>query len=396
MLRYLTITAATWLLLTSAVIAQIQFCGETLPQNQPDVQQRWERTLSRQAAQSQQVVRLKQRAAVVFSVIEPILERYAVPKDFKYIPLIESVLHPYPSFYGDAAGFWQLTPQQGRKLGLMVAGRGRDQRYDLRKSTVAVCTYLWQLHRELGSWALVAAAYHGGAQGIKTLKDEQKQASYFSVAYHPETKSALYQALVLKELFTRPATYANRVDEPTRQAISTRRPELTANEQQTIMASVTNQPDVQRPEPTPEPTTKTPIVVLTQESVAPAQFSQTRAATVSKSEIVATVAPSLLVESRSVAGNTLAEGQLVLFEVVRPQLINGISVSVGDVIYAHIETMDAATGRVFLRADRLLSAQTQTTVKLNMIAVEKAKQPGVLVPSRNQIGAGWRLSWESL
>ena len=368
-----------------------------MPQDLPDVRQRWERALSRQTAQSPQVVRLKQRAAVVFPVIEPILEQYAVPKDFKYIPLIESVLHPYPTFYGDAAGFWQLTLQQGKRLGLMVAGRGRDQRYDLRKSTVAACQYLWQLHRELGSWALVAAAYHNGSQGIRQLQEEQKQPSVFSVAYHPETKSALYQAVVLKELFTRPASYANRVDDEARQAITTRRPELTVREQQVIMASLTTQPELTQPALTPEPAPKAAMVVLTQDPAPqPAKTAQHQPITTPKSDIVATVAPSLLIESRGVSGNTLTEGQLVLFEVVRSQTINGIPVSVGDLIYAHIETMDVATGRVFLRADRLLSAQTQATVKLNMIAVEKTKQPGVPMPTRSRVGVDWRLSWESL
>ncbi len=396
MFRYLFLTITACLFLHGASMAQIQFCGETLPQNQPDVRQRWERTLSRQVAQSEQVVRLKQRAAVVFPVIEPILEQYAIPKDFKYIPLIESVLHPYPAFYGDAAGFWQLTPQQGKQLGLMVAGRGRDQRYDLRKSTVAVCEYLWQLHRELGSWALVAAAYHNGPQGIRQVKDEQKYPSPFSVTYHPETKSALYQAVVLKELFTRPADYVNRVDNTARQAINTRQPDLTASQQQVIMASLTTQPEPTQPAPTPEPTAKPTIVVLTEEATAPAKPAKPRQTLAPAPDMVATIAPSLLVESRGVTGNTLAEGQLVLFDVVRSQTINGLPVSVGDLIYAHIETMNAATGRVFLRADRLLSAQTQTTIKLNMIAVEKPKQPGVPIPARNQAGNGWRLSWESL
>lgn len=394
MFRYLTLPLITGLLLANAAMAQIQFCGEPLPQNLPDVRQRWERTLSRQVAQSQQVIKLKQQAAVVFPVIEPILKQYAVPEDFKYIPLIESVLHPYPTFYGDAAGFWQLTPQQGKQLGLMVAGRGRDQRYDLRKSTVAVCQYLWQLHHELGSWALVAAAYHNGSQGIRQLKEEQKQTSTFSVGYHPETKSALYQAVVLKELFTRPAAYTNLVDDSARQAINTPQPDLTASEQRIIMASLTTTPE-SIPSAS-EPATKPVIMVLTEEAMAPAKPTEPRQTAASTPDMVATVAPGLLIESRGVTGNTLAEGQLVLFEVVRSQTINGIPVLVGDLIYAHIETMDMATGRVFLRADRLLSAQTQATVKLNMVAVEKAKQPGVPMPARNQVGAGWRLSWESL
>ena len=394
MFRYLAFTLSAWLLLHGAAIAQIQFCGETLPQNQPDVRQRWERILGRQTAQSPQVIRLKQRAAVIFPVIDPILERHAVPKDFKYILLIKSELHPYPTFYGDAAGFWQLTPQQGKRLGLMVAGRGLDQRYDLRKSTAAACQYLWQLHRELGSWALVAAAYHNGVPGVKRLKEEQKQPSPFSVAYHSEPKSALYQAIVLKELLTHPAAYVNRVDDTAGQADNTARPDLTASEQPVLTASLTMRTEPAQPATTPEPAPKATVVVPTP-APAPPAVAQPKPAAVPTSDIVATVAPGLLIESRGVTGNALTEGQLVLFEVVRSQTVNSIPVSVGDLIYAHIETMDMATGRVFLRADRLLSAQTQAMVKLNMIAVERPSQPGVLMPARDQVGTGWRLSWES-
>jgi membrane-bound lytic murein transglycosylase D len=397
-LRSLFIILSINLLTSITTVAQVRFCGETLPQNLPDVQQRWERALNRQASQTAQLVRLKQRAASFFSVIEPILKRYAIPKDFGYIPLIESVLHPYPTFYGDGAGVWQLTPQQGRKLGLMVAGPGRDQRYDLRLSTVAVSAYLTELYRELGSWALVAAAYQNGPQGVRQLKNEQIYPSYFSSAYHPESKSVLFQAIAVKELMTRPASTLSigRPAAPVTEQISTVAPPLPRPEAASAPVPVLG--------PVPTPTVPTVVVASAKSdaaSVAAASVTPvstrvtTQVAVQPEKKQISVTAPASLIQSRSMSRDALTDGQLVIFEVLVSQMINGISVSAGDVVYAHIETIDVGSGRVFLRAYQLLSARTQATTPVNLIAVERPGQPGVAIPPRDQIGAGWRLAWEA-
>ena len=84
---------------------------------------------------------------------------------------------------------------------------------------------------------------------------------------------------------------------------------------------------------------------------------------------------------------------MCLFQVVQPVAINGRSFSVGDVIQAHIEIIDAASGRVFLRTDRYTTAQSQETVSLNLVATGQPRHPGVDLPTRLE---GWGLNWESL
>lgn len=72
--------------------ASINFRGEQLPTDQPGIAQRWFRTLSRQAALAGDLAVLKRRASVVFPLIEPILDEYRIPADFKYLPLLESAV----------------------------------------------------------------------------------------------------------------------------------------------------------------------------------------------------------------------------------------------------------------------------------------------------------------
>jgi hypothetical protein len=89
----------------------------------------------------------------------------------------------------------------------------------------------------------------------------------------------------------------------------------------------------------------------------------------------------------------LQEGQLCIFQVVQPITLNERTYAVGDVIHAHVEIIDRNSGRVFLRTDRLTTAQTQETIPLKLVATDLPKQPGVALPTRLE---NWRLEWEQL
>jgi hypothetical protein len=69
---------------------------------------------------------------------------------------------------------------------------------------------------------------------------------------------------------------------------------------------------------------------------------------------------------------------------------------VGDVVYAHVEVIDRASGRVYLRADRVMSARTQETRPIKLMAVEKGHKPGVPVPDYDALASGWQLAWEKI
>lgn len=100
-----------------------------------------------------------------FSLIENILTQYGLPKELKYLAVIESDLKPSAVSRVGAKGPWQLMPQTARDLGLRV-NRNVDERKNYVKSTRAAALYLRDLYNQLGDWLLVIAAYNTGVANV--------------------------------------------------------------------------------------------------------------------------------------------------------------------------------------------------------------------------------------
>ena len=184
----------------------VYFCGEEVPVGQPGVWRRWIQTLRGFSNQDDCLYDVRQRAISFFPIIDPILRQYRIPRDFRYLPLAESDLINDCVSPKGASGYWQLMPETARGLGLKVNG-DVDERYDLRKATVAVCHYLHQLYRQLGSWSLVAAAYNGGLGHVQSRMRQQGQKNYFRLSLHRETSHYLFRILAYKELISNPKQY---------------------------------------------------------------------------------------------------------------------------------------------------------------------------------------------
>lgn len=185
----------------------IYFCGEEVPVNEAHVSRRWLQTLRLYGAQQEFLLDLRTRASTFFPIIDPILRKYKIPRDFRFMPLAESALDNSSISYKGASGYWQLMPGTARELGLKVDGRV-DERYNLQKATVAVCRHLHQLYRELGSWTLVAAAYNGGITHVRNKMEQQGQSNYYRLRLHRETSHYLFRILAFKELLSNPRQYA--------------------------------------------------------------------------------------------------------------------------------------------------------------------------------------------
>lgn len=188
-------------------VLPIYFCGEEVPVNEPRVSRRWLQTLRTYGAQQADLFDMRQRASTFFPIIDPILRKYKIPRDFRFMPLAESELHSSAVSPKGASGYWQIMPGTARDLGLVVNG-SVDERYDLRKATVAVCRHLHQLYRQLGSWTLVAAAYNGGITHVQNRMEQQGQTNYYRLRLHRETSHYLFRILAYKELLSNSRQYA--------------------------------------------------------------------------------------------------------------------------------------------------------------------------------------------
>lgn len=185
--------------------AEVDFAGEKAPLNVADVRERFDRELLVNAnlhATTQLIIKRANRA---FPVIEPILQRYGVPDDFKYLAVIESGLVNAVSPAG-ARGVWQFMPETGKERGLEITDLV-DERYHLEKSTEAACKYLLDAKAKFGSWTLAAASYNGGFSGVNKQITFQGVNNYYDLLLTEETSRYVFRILALKEIMKNPALY---------------------------------------------------------------------------------------------------------------------------------------------------------------------------------------------
>jgi hypothetical protein len=183
----------------------IDFAGEQAPLQITDVRERLDRELLINANLDATTLLILKRANRAFPVIEPILAKYNVPDDFKYLAVIESALVNAVSPAG-ARGVWQFMPQTAKEIGMEV-NESVDERYHLEKSTEAACKYLLDAKAKFGSWTLAAASYNGGMTGVNKQIEMQKVSSYYDLLLNDETSRYVFRILALKEIMKAPAKY---------------------------------------------------------------------------------------------------------------------------------------------------------------------------------------------
>ena len=153
-----------------------------------------------------QVILWIKRSKRYFAHIEPILNKYHLPDDFKYVPVVESALRPHSGSAKGAVGFWQFLKSTGRRYGLRIDSKIDDRR-NIFKSTDAAARYLLDLKKKFGSDLLALAAYNMGEYGLKAEIEAQQNTDFYTLYLPLETQRYLFKLICVKLILENPETY---------------------------------------------------------------------------------------------------------------------------------------------------------------------------------------------
>ncbi|MGF2412940.1 MAG: lytic transglycosylase domain-containing protein [Ferruginibacter sp.] len=126
-----------------------------------------------------------------FNLIESILSQYGLPRELKYIAVIESNLSTAATSRVGAGGPWQFMPYTARDYGLVVSGY-YDERRDYFKSTHAASRYLLTLYKQFHDWLLVMAAYNGGPGRVYSAMKKSGSKNFWNLQYYLPEESRTY------------------------------------------------------------------------------------------------------------------------------------------------------------------------------------------------------------
>lgn len=185
---------------------RMDFAGEPVPLDNPDIRERMDRELLVNTYWQSNMLLLIKRTHKFFPIIEPLLEKYGLPDDFKYLAVAESGLMNVRSSAG-AAGFWQFLKTTGKEYGLEINSYV-DERYNLELATKVAAEYLKDSKERFGSWTMAAAAYNAGNGGIQRQLERQKSDSnYYNLLLNDETSRYVFRILAIKEILSNPNQY---------------------------------------------------------------------------------------------------------------------------------------------------------------------------------------------
>ena len=190
----------------------IEFAGETIRFDRPDLYERMDRELITFTYGHTNSLLMLKRSRRIFSQVVPILKKNGIPEDLKYLMAIESNLDPKAYSTAGAAGLWQFMKATGRGYGLEV-GDEVDERYNIEKATTAACKYLKEAYAKFGDWMTVAASYNAGQGGISKRLSDQRQKRAMDLFLVTETSRYMFRILVAKMFFENPEAFGFHLEE---------------------------------------------------------------------------------------------------------------------------------------------------------------------------------------
>ncbi len=137
------------------------------------------------------IEKMKGLSTYYFPIFENLLDKYDLPLELKYLPIVESALNPKAKSSSGASGLWQFMYLTGIEYNLNVTSY-IDERQDPIKSTEAACVYLKNLYEIFGDWHLVLAAYNGGPGYIQRKIEKTGKTDFWDLHEDLRTETRNY------------------------------------------------------------------------------------------------------------------------------------------------------------------------------------------------------------
>ncbi len=177
---------------------KLDFCGEKVPLEIPEVKERAEREFYLLLQQPGQIILYLKRSGRYFPMFEKVIKEMRMPDDIKYLSVAESALYMARSPKG-AVGLWQFMKGTARHMGLQV-DEYVDERRHPEKSTRAAMKYLRSGFKKRKSWTLAAAGYNMGHGGLNENLDYQSADDFYDLYLNEETSRYILRIVIIKEL----------------------------------------------------------------------------------------------------------------------------------------------------------------------------------------------------
>ena len=124
--------------------------------------------------------------------ISKVFQKYQIPKDLIYLPIIESCYNPFAISSAGAIGMWQINSITARQVQLKE-GIFLDERLNWQKSTIAAAKYLIFLKERFPNWTLVLAAYNVGPGYVRSRIRRRNTTDIEKLGLPRETRDYVYK-----------------------------------------------------------------------------------------------------------------------------------------------------------------------------------------------------------
>jgi membrane-bound lytic murein transglycosylase D len=132
---------------------------------------------------------MKEWAKPYFDMMDAVLVQHGLPKELKYVAVIESGLKYNNISRAGAIGPWAFMPAAAKQYGLKMS-KHNDERLDYYKSTHAAASLFTDLYARYGDWLLVIAAYNGGPGNVdKAIRKSGGSKDFWALQYYLPNES---------------------------------------------------------------------------------------------------------------------------------------------------------------------------------------------------------------